>query len=190
MVTIIANQLDNNYSQVQINALYTQCKKLIEDPFDFVVFVQDDEMDLLMSTKKMDGYIEGIEFHVPKYGLDWLEIDIMKHTKPNSRSLFITPNTIINNIEDIDIYKANKRVRLQDGNLAYFIFRNDNVEKILRSLAVVSGIEHDAYSTLVERTLSECLSLEERAYFGAMEAINWSIDESNYFIEDLEVRLF
>ena len=64
MVTIIANQLDNNYSQVQINALYTQCKKLIEDPFDFVVFVQDDEMDLLMSTKKMDGYIEGIEFHV------------------------------------------------------------------------------------------------------------------------------
>ena len=95
MVTIIANQLDNNYSQVQINALYTQCKKLIEDPFDFVVFVQDDEMDLLMSTKKMDGYIEGIEFHVPKYGLDWLEIDLMRYTKPKSSSLFITPNTII-----------------------------------------------------------------------------------------------
>ena len=132
MVTIIANQLDNRYSQKQINALYTQCKKLIEDPFDFVVFVQDDEMDLLMSTKKMAGYIDGISFHVPKYGLDWLEIDIMKHTKPNSRSLFITPNTIINNIEDIDIYKANKRVRLQDGNLAYFIFRNDKVEKILQ----------------------------------------------------------
>ena len=75
MVTIIANQLDNNYSQIQINALYTQCKKLIEDPFEFVVFVQDDEMDLLMSTKKMDGYIEGITFHVPKYGIDWLEID-------------------------------------------------------------------------------------------------------------------
>jgi len=131
MVTIIANQLDNNYSQVQINALYTQCKKLIEDPFEFVVFVQDNEMDLLMSTKKMDGYIEGIEFHVPKYGLDWLEIDIMRYTKPKSSSLFITPNTIINNIGDIETYKTNKRIRLQDGNLAYFIFRNDKVEKIL-----------------------------------------------------------
>ena len=131
MVTIIANQLDNNYSQVQINALYTQCKKLIEDPFDFVVFVQDDEMDLLMSTKKMDGYIEGIEFHVPKYGLDWLEIDLMRYTKPKSSSLFITPNTIINNIGDIETYKTNKRIRLQDGNLAYFIFRNNKVEKIL-----------------------------------------------------------
>ena len=108
MVTIIANQLDNNYSQVQINALYTQCKKLIEDPFEFVVFVQDDEMDLLMSTKKMDGYIEGIEFHVPKYGLDWLEIDLMRYTKPKSSSLFITPNTIINNIGDIETYKTNK----------------------------------------------------------------------------------
>jgi len=131
MVTIIANQLDNNYSQIQINALYTQCKKLIEDPFDFVVFVQDTEMDLLMSTKKMEGYIDGISFHVPKYGLDWLEIDIMQHTKPNSSSLFITPNTIINNIGDIETYKTNKRVRLQDGNLCYFIFRNDKVEKIL-----------------------------------------------------------
>lgn len=131
MVTIIANQLDNNYSQVQINALYTQCKKLIEDPFDFVVFVKDDEMDLLTSTKKKDGYIDGITFHVPKYGIDWLEIDIMQHTNPNSSSLFITPNTIINNIGDIETYKTNKRIRLQDGNLAYFIFRNDKVEKIL-----------------------------------------------------------
>jgi len=131
MVTIIANQLDNKYSQLQINALYTQCKKLIEDPFEFVVFVQDDEMDLLMSTKKMDGYIEGITFHVPKYGIDWLEIDIMRYTKPKSSSLFITPNTIINNIGDIETYKTNKRVRLQDGNLCYFIFRNDRVEKIL-----------------------------------------------------------
>ena len=64
-----------------------------------------------------------------------------------------------------------------------------NEEKILRRLAVESGIDHDAYSTLVEKTLSECLSLEERAYFGAMEAINWSIDESNSFIEDLRNAL-
>tara|TARA_Y100000766_G_scaffold156887_1_gene134723 strand:+ start:5412 stop:6227 length:816 start_codon:yes stop_codon:yes gene_type:complete len=64
-----------------------------------------------------------------------------------------------------------------------------NEEKILRRLAIESGIEHEAYSTLVERTLSECLSLEERAYFGAMEAINWFIDESNSFIDDLRNAL-
>ena len=131
MVTIIANQLDNRYSQKQINALYTQCKKLIIDPFDFIVFVQEEEMELLESTKKKDGYIDGITFHVPKYGLDWLEIDIMQKTKPNSSSLFITPNTILNSIGDIETYKTNKRVRLQDGNLCYFIFRNKRVEKIL-----------------------------------------------------------
>ena len=62
-------------------------------------------------------------------------------------------------------------------------------KKILRRLAIESGIDHEAYSTLVERTLSECLSLEERAYFGAMEAINWSVDESNSFIEDLRNAL-
>ena len=55
----------------------------------------------------------------------------MRYTKPKSSSLFITPNTIINNIGDIETYKTNKRIRLQDGNLAYFIFRNNKVEKIL-----------------------------------------------------------
>ena len=131
MVTIIANQLDTNYSQIHINAFYTQCKKLIENPFDFYVFVDSAEMELLETTKKKEGYIDGIEFHVPKHGKDWIEIDIMQHTKPGGNTLFLTPNVIINNIQDIDIYKANKRVRLQDGNLAYFIFRNDKVEKML-----------------------------------------------------------
>ena len=64
-----------------------------------------------------------------------------------------------------------------------------NEEKILRRIAVESGIDHEAYSTLVERTLSECLSLEERAYFGAMEALNWSTDESHSFIHDLRTAL-
>ena len=132
MVTIIANQLDSNYSQTQINAFYTQCKKLIENPFDFVVFVQDDEMDLLCSTKKMDGYIDGISFHVPKYGRDWLEIDIMQYSKPNSPTLFITPNIILNNIKDIETYKSNKKIILEDGNIGYFIFRNNKIEKILQ----------------------------------------------------------
>ena len=43
MVTIIANQLDSNYSQTQINAFYTQCKKLLVDPFVFYAFINDDE---------------------------------------------------------------------------------------------------------------------------------------------------
>ena len=74
MVTIIANQLDSNYSQTQINALYTQVKKMCVNPFDFYVFIGDDEYKLLESTDKKDGYIDGITFHVPKYGKDWLEI--------------------------------------------------------------------------------------------------------------------
>ena len=76
-----------------------------------------------------------------------------------------------------------RKTALADGYI------DKNEEKILRRLAIESGIEHEAYSTLVERTLSECLSLEERAYFGAMEAINWFIDESNSFIDDLRNAL-
>lgn len=132
MVTIIANQLDNNYSQVQINALYTQVKKLCVNPFDFYVFVDNDEYELLEITRKKEGYIDGITFHVPKHGKDWLEIDIMQHTRPGGHTLFITPNCIINNIQDIDIYKSNKKIQLQDGNLGYFVYRNDKVEAILK----------------------------------------------------------
>jgi hypothetical protein len=131
MVTIIANQLDTNYSQVHINALYTQIKKMCVNPFEFYVFVDSDEYKLLESTHKKDGYIDGISFHVPKYGKDWLEIDIMQHTRPGGHTLFITPNCIINNIKDIDIYKSNKKIQLQDGNLGYFVYRNEKIEKIL-----------------------------------------------------------
>ncbi len=131
MVTIIANQLDNNYSQLHINAFYTQCKKLIENPFDFYVYVDKAEMEILETTKKKDGYIDCIEFHVPKHGKDWIEIDIMQHTKPGGNTLFLTPNVIINNIEDIDIYKSNKKIQLEDGNLGYFVHRNAKVEGIL-----------------------------------------------------------
>ena len=134
MVTIIANQLDSNYSQTHINALYTQVKKVCVNPFDFYAFVNEDEYKLLESTHKKDGYIDGITFHVPKYGKDWLEIDIMQHTKPGGHTLFITPNCIINNIQDIDIYKSNKKIRLQDGNLGYFVYRNDKVESISKRM--------------------------------------------------------
>ena len=133
MVTIIANQLDTNYSQRQINAFYTQAKKLIEDPFDFVVFTNDDEMELLKTTKKKDGYIQGITFHVPKYGKDWLEIDILQHTQPGDVSLFVTPNVILNNPKEFFNYKCKgiDKLILEDGNFCYVCNRNEQSEKIL-----------------------------------------------------------
>lgn len=131
MVTIVANQLDNNYSQVQINALYTQCKKLIVEPFDFWVFTTQQEMDVINNSKKKEGFIDGIQFHVPKYGTDWIEIDLMERTKPNGRLLFITPNTLFNTFDNLLSYKTNKKLLLEDGNLCYFIYRNSKVEEIL-----------------------------------------------------------
>ena len=68
-------------------------------------------------------------------------------------------------------------------------FIDENEEKILRRIALESGIDNEAYTALVERTISQCLSLEERAYFGAMDAINWIVDDSNPFIEDLRGAL-
>ena len=134
MVTLIANQLDSNYSQRQINAFYTQAKKLIEDPFDFIVFTNDDEMKLLETTKKKEGYIQGITFHVPKYGKDWLEIDIMQHTHPKDVSLFVTPNVILNNPKTFFNYKCKgiDKLVLEDGNFCYVCNRNEQVEKILK----------------------------------------------------------
>ena len=66
---------------------------------------------------------------------------------------------------------------------------DENEEKILRRLAFESDIDNEAYEELVERTIAECLSLEERAYFGAMEAINWVVDGSKPFIDDLQAAL-
>ena len=43
MIILVANLLDNNYSQTQVNALYTQAKKQIEDPFEFWVFTTEEE---------------------------------------------------------------------------------------------------------------------------------------------------
>ena len=63
------------------------------NPFDFYAFVSEDEYKLLEFTDKKDGYIDGITFHVPKHGKDWLEIDIMQHTQTRrTYSVFITPN--------------------------------------------------------------------------------------------------
>ena len=116
MIILVANLLENNYTQTQVNALYTQAKKQIEDPFEFWVFTTEEEC---MNEQKNKGYLDDILFHVPKYGEDWIEIDLMEKTKKGDTLLLITPNTLLNNIGDIETYKTNKRIRLQDGNLAY-----------------------------------------------------------------------
>ena len=124
MIILVANLLDNNYSQTQVNALYTQAKKQIEDPFEFWVFTTEKEC---MNEQKNKGYLDDILFHVPKYGEDWIEIDLMEKTKKGDTLLLITPNTLLNNISVIETYKTNKKHRLSDGNLCYLIFHNNKV---------------------------------------------------------------
>ena len=129
MIILVANLLDNNYSQTQVNALYTQAKKQIEDPFEFWVFTTEEECK---NEQKNKGYLDDILFHVPKYGEDWIEIDLMEKTKKGDTLLLITPNTILNNICVIETYKSNGKVRLSDGNLCYNIFHNNKVEQLLK----------------------------------------------------------
>ena len=129
MIILVANLLDNNYSQTQVNALYTQAKKQIEDPFEFWVFTTEEEC---MNEQKNKGYLDDILFHVPKYGEDWIEIDLMEKTKKGDTLLLITPNTLLNNISVIETYKTNKKHRLSDGNLCYLIFHNNKVGELLK----------------------------------------------------------
>ena len=129
MIILVANKLNNNYSQSQINAFYTQAKKLIEDPFQFWVFTTDEEC---RDEQKMKGYLDDILFEVPKYGEDWLEIDLMQLSKKDDHVLYVTPNVILNNIGDIETYKANMSKRLEDGNMSYYIFHNKKVETLLK----------------------------------------------------------
>ena len=72
---------------------------------------------------------------------------------------------------------------LADGHI------DSNEEKILMRLVKESGIDINAYNTLVEHTIHQSLSIEERAYFGAMEAINWVVDPQTPIVEDLQNAL-
>ena len=49
-------------------------------------------------------------------------------------------------------------------------------DRLLRRMAKDSGITDEAYSSLLERIISESLSPEERAYSGALEALDWSTE--------------
>lgn len=66
---------------------------------------------------------------------------------------------------------------------------DSNEEKILMRLVKESGIDINAYNTLVEHTIQQSLSIEERAYFGAMEAINWVVTPLTPIVEDLQNAL-
>ena len=132
MIILVANQLDNNYSQTQINAFYTQAKKLIEDPFEFWVFTSEQEESVIFNTQKKEGFLDDIQFHVPAYGGNWIEIDLMQRTNKGDTLLFVTPNVILNNIAVIETYKQNKKILLEDGNLGYLLYHNNKVEEILK----------------------------------------------------------
>ena len=87
------------------------------------------------------------------------------------------------NGKDTRLIRTALMTALADGHI------DENEERILIRLARESGLDDEAYSTLVNHTISESLSLEERAYFGAMEAIDWIVDENNPFLDDLQNAL-
>lgn len=131
-LTLIANLLDNKFSQLHINNFYTQAKNLIEQPFDFVVFTTQDELDDINGTNKKDGFIQGIKFHVPKYGKEWIEIDLINHTKKNGISFFVTPNVLLNDPSSLLTYRSSgiDKCILQDGNVSYYIHNNKIVQNM------------------------------------------------------------
>jgi len=133
-LTLIANLLDSKYSQIHINNFYTQAKNLIEQPFDFFVFTTQEELDKINSTKKRDGFVDGIQFHVPKYGKQWLEIDLIQHTKDNGVSFFTTPNVLLNDPMALLSYKGSgiDKVLMQDENVTYYIHKNKYVQNLIQ----------------------------------------------------------
>ena len=62
-------------------------------------------------------------------------------------------------------------------------------ERLLRRMAKDSGITDDAYSSLLNRIISESLSPEERAYSGALDALDWSTQNNMDLVIDLQEAL-
>ncbi len=62
-------------------------------------------------------------------------------------------------------------------------------ERLLRRMAKDSGITDDAYSSLLERIISDSLSPEERAYSGALDALEWSTENHMDIVMDLRDAL-
>ena len=62
-------------------------------------------------------------------------------------------------------------------------------ERLLRRMARDCGISDEAYSSLLDRIICESLSPEERAYSGALDALDWSTENHIEIVIDLRDAL-
>ncbi len=178
---ILTWQVESDDGQVPLSSIYTNSTDILQFLYPTSDMYESPSIGRLAELVKV-AYEDGILTTAEERLLDTAaqELHVDRETLERIKERISNNNS--NGFES-RLIKTALMTALADGYI------DKNEEKILRRLAIESGIEHEAYSTLVERTLSECLSLEERAYFGAMEAINWFIDESNSFIDDLRNAL-
>ena len=181
LADILIWEVETDNGRVPLSSIYTRSSDVLEYLYPTSSMYESPSVGRLAELVKVafeDGILTTAEERLLETAAQELHVDRDTLERIKQR----ISNNKDNGVES-RLVKTALMTALADGYI------DKNEEKILRRLAVESGIDHEAYSTLVERTLSECLSLEERAYFGAMEAINWSIDESNSFIEDLRNAL-
>ena len=178
---ILTWQVESDDGQVPLSSICTNSTDILQYLYPTSNMYESPSIGRLAELVKV-AYEDGILTTAEERLLDTAaqELHVDRETLERIKQRISNDNS--NGFES-RLIKTALMTALADGYI------DKNEEKILRRLAIESGIEHEAYSTLVERTLSECLSLEERAYFGAMEAINWFIDESNSFIDDLRNAL-
>ena len=178
---ILTWQVESDDGQVPLSSICTNSSDILQYLYPTSNMYESPSIGRLAELVKV-AYEDGILTTAEERLLDTAaqELHVDRETLERIKQRISNDNS--NGFES-RLIKTALMTALADGYI------DKNEEKILRRLAIESGIEHEAYSTLVERTLSECLSLEERAYFGAMEAINWFIDESNSFIDDLRNAL-
>ena len=181
LANILMWEVETDNGRVPLSSIYTRSSDVLEYLYPTSSMYESPSVGRLAELVKVafeDGILTTAEERLLETAAQELHVDRDTLERIKQR----ISNNKDNGVES-RLIKTALMTALADGYI------DKNEERILRRLAVESGIDHEAYSTLVERTLSECLSLEERAYFGAMEAINWSIDESNSFIEDLRNAL-
>ena len=181
LANILMWEVETDNGRVPLSSIYTRSSDVLEYLYPTSSMYESPSVGRLAELVKVafeDGILTNAEERLLETAAQELHVDRNTLERIKQR----ISNNKDNGVES-RLIKTALMTALADGYI------DKNEERILRRLAVESGIDLEAYSTLVERTLSECLSLEERAYFGAMEAINWSIDESNSFIEDLRNAL-
>ena len=107
------------------------------------------------------------------------------HIDSNSLQQLISRVSDETNASDpsIRLIRAAMIAAISDGVI------DSSEERLLRRMAKDSGITDEAYSSLLERIISESLSPEERAYSGALDALDWSIHNHMEIIIDLRNAL-